>query len=55
MKSVFELTALCYRMRLLLPAPISTKRPPASSPRDAGLYLDTRYVTFQSLDLGNSD
>jgi hypothetical protein len=46
-----ELTALCYRMRLQLPALISMRRLPNSFLRDAGLYQDTRYISIYSLSL----
>jgi hypothetical protein len=36
--------SLRYRMRLPLPVRILMRRPPNSSPRDAGLYQATRYV-----------
>jgi hypothetical protein len=40
---------VCYRMRLLLPALISTRRLLNSFLRDAGLYQDTRYFSIPEL------
>jgi hypothetical protein len=40
---------VCYRMRLLLLALISTRRLLSSFLRDAGLYQDTRYFSIPEL------
>lgn len=46
-----ELTGLLYRMRLQPPVPISMRRPPSLSPRDAGMCQDTRCVSTRILIL----